>query len=160
MSAKLFVKMNNLSELFKNMQHLGSQGVLVGIPAEYTKREDGKITNAEIGYINEFGSPKQHIPPRPFLNPALANATPELAKLMVPDVNNPNSTAHLDKTGLYATAQVKKHITNQIGFVPLNPKTIRARQRKRKSGKAGTKALYDTGNLLQSIHYIKDEGNG
>lgn len=157
MSAELFTKMNNLKKLFQQMQHLGAQGVLVGIPAEYTKRQDGKITNAEIGYINEFGSPKQHIPPRPFLNPAIQENTEKLAELMKPDLKHPESDKHLDRTGLYAVSAVKRQIRNQVGFVPLKPETIRARRRKRKSGRAGTKALIDTGNLLQSIHYVKDE---
>ena len=157
MTAEIKVRLDNIKATFKDMAQLASQGVLVGIAATDAKRKDGKITNAQIGYINEFGSPRQGIPPRPFLNPALQEAAPELAKLMQPDFENLESTKHLDKAGLYAVTQVRRHITEQIGMAPLSPLTIKNRQRKRKSGQAGTKALYDTGNLLQSINYHKEE---
>ena len=52
--------------------------------------------------------------------------------------------------------RVKNYIRSQKGMVPLSPKTIAARKRRRVSRKAGTKALIDTANLLQSINYTTE----
>lgn len=154
--AQLSKVTRELKDKFREMRHLETYAVYVGIPSAYTKREDGRITNAEIGYINEFGSPKQHIPPRPFLNPAIRECTPQCAQLLKPDPRFPLDPSKLDKCGLYASAQVKNYIRSQKGMVPLSPKTIAARKRRRVSRKAGTKALIDTANLLQSINYTTE----
>lgn len=162
MKAKVIQKSNRLEKFIGDLRTAAEKGVYVGIPSEKTKRKDGKITNAEIGYINEFGSPKQGIPARPFLNPAIRNNSKRIAALLEPDISAPANDAHLIRAGEFASAKVKAYITNQTGFVPLAQATINARKRKRKNGRAGTKALIDTGQLRQSIHYlvIKEQNNG
>lgn len=121
------------------------------------------ITNAEIGYINEFGN--HRIPARPFLIPSLSAAMDDIQSLFRIDLN-PNTgsleilDASLNVAGLKAQSVVKTHIRDQVGFKELSPKTIAARQRRRKDGSAGTKALIDTSNFLNSITYTLDRGQG
>ena len=106
--AQLSKVTRELKEKFREMRHLETYAVYVGIPSAYTKREDGRITNAEIGYINEFGSPKQHIPPRPFLNPAIRECTPQCAQLLKPDPRFTLDPSKLDKCGSRTIFEVKK----------------------------------------------------
>jgi hypothetical protein len=63
------------AQLIEAITALTRRRVMIGIPAEDAKREaadGGGITNAQIGYINEFGMPDKNIPPRPHLIPAVA----------------------------------------------------------------------------------------
>lgn len=150
---------HRLDALMSGITELQKRSVWCGVPAANTQREDGVITNAEIGYINEFGSPRQNIPPRPFLNPAVKDNWSKVCALMQPSLTEPGSTKPLHRTGLYVVSQAKLNIREQRGMAPLKPATIRARQRRRKSGQAGDKALLDTASLLQSIHYLIEGGD-
>lgn len=61
-------------DIFRAINYLKSRNILVGIPSFSPKnrRDDtAKITNAQIGYINEYGSPARNIPARPFLIPSI-----------------------------------------------------------------------------------------
>ncbi len=48
--------------------------MLVGIPSEDSERDDVPFGNAGIGYLNEYGSPEQNIPPRPHPAPGVKSA--------------------------------------------------------------------------------------
>lgn len=145
---------DKIKELYVKIDKQIKKGVYVGIPSTKTKRKKGEpISNSEIAYINEFGSPVNNIPARPFLYPTLQREHAQIVKILKP-LEIFNLYQNLEKAGLYASSQVKKTITEQIGFTPLSPKTIRARELKRVSGLAGDKALLDTGQLRQSITYI------
>lgn len=66
-------------DLEASLKLLASREVLVGIPAAKGQRkaepgEDAAMTNAEIGYIQETGSPARNIPARPFLIPGIRKA--------------------------------------------------------------------------------------
>lgn len=64
-------RVDNAQAILDALKSLTKKDVLVGIPAEDSDRDDVPFGNAGIGYINEYGSPAQNIPPRPHLVPAL-----------------------------------------------------------------------------------------
>lgn len=143
--------------LIQNVKKLMDKNIYVGIPAEKTHRKDEPITNAEIGYINEFGSTANNIPARPFLIPSLEKNKDKISEELKPAFNNVKPNVNLERAGTLAVGSVKKWIRNQTGFAPLKPATIKARQRRRKNRKAGTKALIDTGAFINSITYVVDK---
>lgn len=139
-----------------SIKKLARGAVLVGIPNDSSKnRRSGEpITNAEIGYIHEFGSPVRHIPARPFLFPSIEQNKDKIAEYLKPAFKGIETSINLEKAGLESVNIVRGYITNSSNFVPLKESTIKARQRKRKSGQAGTKPLIDTGALRTSITYV------
>lgn len=147
-----------IKDLEKEVNKLAKNTLLVGIPENNEGSSDSKRpTNALIGYINERGDPLRHIPARPFLEPSLYEAKDEIANIMKPtfqDVHIKQQKGTLDKAGLFAVSKVKNWIEAQRGFAPISQKTLEARQRKRKNGQAGEKALIDTGNFINSITYV------
>jgi hypothetical protein len=68
-------------KLAQALADLQRRRVLIGIPAG-EPREGGTITNAAIGYINEFGSPAANIPARPHLVPGVQAALPAITKYL------------------------------------------------------------------------------
>ncbi|MGH8709731.1 MAG: hypothetical protein ACREVA_00155 [Burkholderiales bacterium] len=130
--------------------------VLVGIPEEEGRRSDDPETNAAIGYVNEYGSPADNIPPRPFLLPGVEEAAPQVANALGRAVDQAfdSQTAidrGLNEAGLLAQSSVKNRIVAQTGFAPLAARTLAAR---RSAGFAGTKALIRTSQLINSITYV------
>ncbi len=130
--------------------------VLVGIPESANARDDGKIGNATIGYLNETGSPSQNIPPRPHLVPGVEEAKGAIVKQMeragraALDGNSAGITAAMNGAGLAAQNAVQAKITAGP-FVPLADKTTAKRRAK---GRTGTKPLLDTGECRRSITYV------
>lgn len=80
----------NLERVRDNLRLLSQLEVLVGFPEDTTKRnedpnddpEDRGITNAALAYIHDNGSPEAHIPPRPFMKPALDENKDKIEKSM------------------------------------------------------------------------------
>lgn len=147
-----------IQDLEKEVNKLAKNTLLVGIPENDEGNADSKRpTNAMIGYINEKGSPAMNIPARPFLEPSLYEAKDEIANIMRPtfqDVHIKQKKGTLDEAGMLAVSKVKNWIREQKGFAPISPKTFEARQRRRKNGQAGDKALIDTANFINSITYV------
>jgi phage gpG-like protein len=54
--------------------------IRVGIFGDKTSRDDGTLTNAELGAIHEFGSYSRGIPMRSFLRMPLGTKTKQIAK--------------------------------------------------------------------------------
>lgn len=170
---------NKLPQLIAAMNALAKSEVLVGIPSDSEKntRDDALITNAEIGYINEFGASELNIPPRPFLIPGVQAAWPDAEKYMsrgarsaMKGEGDPRTTVDkaLNGAGLLAQASVVQEIND--GLEPeLADSTIAARQRRRGvdallnadgslAEDQGEKPLDDTGSLKASITYVvKDQ---
>ncbi len=73
------VTTDNLAKVLATMAQLVKKDVLVGIPDSAPEREeDTPLSNAQIGYILDNGSPKANIPARPFLVPGVENVQPEI----------------------------------------------------------------------------------
>ena len=77
--------LNKHAEVLEAMALLANTRVMVGVPATEALRnpEPGEKTqpnNAMLAYILENGCPAAHIPPRPFLRPAVAALQPEIER--------------------------------------------------------------------------------
>ncbi|ECC9294470.1 hypothetical protein DL122_16620 [Salmonella enterica subsp. salamae] len=171
-------RVDNAQAILDALKSLTKKDVLVGIPAEDSDRDDVSFGNAGIGYINEYGSPAQNIPPRPHLVPGVKSVEdqtmPQLkaAAQAALDGNVAGAERALNRAGTVAARGVKNHI-KAANFTPLADSTVEARARRgRKGAKAelarraagespGTtlaKPLYDTGKYLASItHVVRDK---
>lgn len=143
------------------MKSLDNAEVLVGIPSDSEKnaRDDTPETNAEIGFVNEFGEPSMNIPPRPFLMPGVAAGMPKCEKVMLnagKDVmrlpSNPEQIINnaMEAVGLISQNAVQQQIVDGK-YAPLSPYTLAQRKSR---GFMGTKPLIETGSLKASITYV------
>lgn len=135
--------------------------VLVGIAADHAFREpepddeNSELNNAEIGYIQEFGSPEANIPARPHLVPGVNAATPKITeiykaagtKALSGDIAG-IAAAH-GKVGFTATSAVKNLITDGID-PPLAEATL---EKRRARGRTGETPLLDTGQYRRNIDF-------
>ncbi len=157
---KIQVK-DNKDEFFKSLNALIKKKVIVGIPSDKTERNDDEpITNAEIGYISEFGDPERNIPQREFLRPGVELVKSEcaiaLAKAIhaVFDKSKGDPEIYLHATGIKASTSVKGFV-EAGNFINLSDYTIFKRKLR---GRTGTKPLIDTGQFLASITYgVRDD---
>jgi len=136
--------------------------VLVGIPSEKAFRDPEPdeprpaLNNAEIGYLQEFGSPEANIPARPHLVPGTQKALPEVEKIyreVAPKVLDGNVSLIRDahkKVGHTVASSVKNLITDGID-PPLAERTIKERQRR---GREGTTPLLDKGQYRRNIDSV------
>lgn len=154
----------SLVKQFKDtMDALIKKNVYVGIPQENNRRKDSPVTNSALGYINEFGSPAQNIPPRPFLEPGVEEAKPEIVKILSQAAITTQTSAQdvdveLNKAGIKAVSTVKNRIRNSTDIEPLSPVTMHARATRKKNRRTGVmKPLIDTGQMLNSITYVVKE---
>lgn len=159
----VIVTQDRVADLLRTIQQMGMGGdVLVGIPSDRDDRSGEPIGNASIGYIQEKGSAAQGIPPRPFLEPGVANVADKCAEAIrkgavtaLTDFNPNAVMIGKNKAGLIAQNSVKAAITAGDGFAPLSKATLAARKRR---GVSRTKPLIDTGSLRNSITYVIRKG--
>ncbi|WP_238925097.1 hypothetical protein [Achromobacter insuavis] len=151
------VTTDKLAQALATMAQLVKKDVLVGIPDSAPERkEDTPLSNAQIGYILDNGSPKANIPARPFLVPGVENVQPEIvedfrggAKAAL-DGNAAGVERALVRAGLRAQNSVRAKIQDGP-FDPLAPRTLADRK---KRGRTGEKPLLDTGQLRNSVTYV------
>lgn len=147
---------DKMADVVKAIQSLAQERVLVGIPAANAERRDAPINNAGIGYVQEFGSPANNIPPRPFLIPGVEAAQKDAVKHLkrgaerALDGQVDAGEKALHSAGLIAQNSVRATINEGIP-PPLKPSTLAARRRR---GRTGTKPLIDTGQLRNAITYV------
>ncbi|EIP4525569.1 TPA: hypothetical protein ACTDM3_004473 [Salmonella enterica subsp. enterica] len=135
-------RVDNAQAILDALKSLTKKDVLVGIPAEDSDRDDVPFGNAGIGYINEYGSPAQNIPPRPHLLPGVKSVeeqtVPQLkaAAQAALDGNAAGAERALNRAGTLAANGVRRYMTI-TGFTPLADSTVEARARR---GRKGAKA--------------------
>lgn len=150
---------SKLKDLERTLYKLSGSQVVIGIPEGKASRDDGSgINNATIGHLNEFGSERMHIPPRPHLIPGVKAASPKLTEIMSKflkkkmQLKDGDYEKCLTACGLVAVASVKNLL--QEGLKPkLAPSTIKARARKTKGDHSGDLPLIDTGNYMNHITF-------
>lgn len=179
------VPIDKVDEMLDSVETLTKVQVLVGVPATDAGREIGygkdkkmkaPINNAAIAYIQEFGSPAQNIPARPFLLPGIRDAKEQIgnrakaAALTAMSGDKDATIKSLHAIGLAAQSAVRKKISTGP-FTPLADATLEARVRSGKAKKGaeaelarrdaglapGTdlaKPLIHTGQLRRSINYV------
>jgi len=146
---------NNVEKMRKMAEKLSKLNVLVGIPQEKSSRPKGKITNAELAYIHTHGSPINHIPARPIIEPAIEDeenkaiisiGLKEAAKAAL-NGDEQTTMLELNKAGMSAQNAVRDWFTNfKNNWAPNSPLTIRR--------KGSDRPLIDTAELRKSITYV------
>jgi len=165
MTTNIRMVTDHADAFFRGVKLLEKEHVLVGVPQEKTDRTDTSVaTNALIAYIQNFGSPTQNIPPRPFMDSGIMNAKDRITAQMQKageaalDGNADGVRKNFEAVGLIAATSVKLKI-REGPFQPLRPATIRARQRRagKKLASSEIRTLIDTGQLLASMTYVVRE---
>lgn len=150
------VEKDNVSLFKKALEDLVSQDVLVGVPEEKTRRKSKEMTNAQLAYIHDKGSPSQNIPARPFQDPGIMRANDKISERMKQvakdalEGNWQKVKAGLMAVGLIAQSSIRARINEGIP-PPLKPRTIAARKRK---GRTGTVPLINTAQLRNAITFV------
>ncbi len=162
--------------VLKALNALPQARVLVGIPEEKSERREtsAEITNAAAAYINNYGAPEMNIPARPFMEPGIRDAKPQITKYFQQAgkaiLAGKEGTAFkaMEATGLAAASAVKRKITTGP-FDPLSPRTIQGRANRGRRGAkkylemtaAGetppadlVKPLINTGQMRNAITYV------
>lgn len=110
---------------------------------------------AMVAAQNEFGNPLKHIPPRPFMRPAIADNgakwNRELAAGIAKSLDGKVTVSDVyEIIGGKVVGDIKKAIT-AVTAPALSARTIAARAKGGKVTKSLTKPLVDTGYMLNSI---------
>lgn len=99
-----------------------------------------------VALTQEFGSPANNIPPRPFFRDMIAAKSPEwpeaVGDLLI--ANDYDASKTLEQTGAAIKGQLQQSIANFNG-VPLSEATI--------VKKGSSKQLIDTGVMINSVDY-------
>lgn len=166
------VKTSLVKEFHETMRALIKKNVYVGIPADSKKRDSietkkgdkpSRVTNAQLGYINEYGSPANNIPARPFLVPGVKESAPQVVNILKAAVITTQNSAEnvditLNKAGQKARDTVKRRIQQSTDMEPLSEVTKKIRATRKRNRRTGVmKPLIDTGQMLNSITYVVRE---
>ncbi len=165
---RVTVSGDGLDKLSEGVAFLKSHKVRIGIP-DGGGGGGGGLSNVSLAFILTNGSPVNHNPPRPFLEPALAQpkAQQQIARHM-------KASAKAALEGDLGSAMDQLHMAGQAGedavkdymasgsFAPNSGFTINGGwMRNRVSGKpfhadpkGSSKPLIDTGNLQSSITHV------
>ena len=109
------------------------------------------LTLGQLGLIHEFGT--EHIPPRPFLGPAIENNRTSLSALnreLLLKIMHGQMTKRdaLGKLGSYGQGLVQAQI-RLTELPPNTPETIKR--------KGSSHPLIDTGNMMQNVQWEYEE---
>lgn len=111
------ITVDKVTDIINAISKLAGKDVLVGIPDSDPDRKDGPISNAQIGYIQETGSPANNLPARPFLVPGVAEVQAKCADRLQKGATNAlsgnlsSAEASLTAAGLIAESSVKRKST-------------------------------------------------
>lgn len=139
--------------------------VKIGVLATTKERTDTEFGAIALAAVHEFGSPSRGIPERSFLRKTMANrkeefkAAFEAAKdLNLQKIASGNGDVFLNEVGAKWVGYVQETFAAQgPGWKPLSQRRIieRSKTGRAKNNEAKEKfsILWDTGQLLRSIHY-------
>ena len=136
--------------------------VVVGITEESNASREGGITNSQLLYLQEHGIPSHNVPPRPVLEPAIAQegTREKIAQMMKDGLHeaiwngNPQrAQTCYEKAGMLGRDACKDYILAGDNVAPNAPSTIARKLAKSKSGQGKCIPLVDTGSMLNSITY-------
>lgn len=185
MKSGVSVVVDKSKSLEAALKALTEREVLVGIPAEKAQRqaapendEDAALTNAQLGYIHEHGSPARNIPARPFLDPGIKAARGPIVDQLraggkaALDGNISGVDAALNKAGIIGQNSVRNHfvdndwpaladstLAKKIGEVKnADGKVIKKGKTRAQTGAINPLIL--SGQLRKSITYIVRKKKG
>lgn len=133
---RVVILRDEVDSIVTSIRALSTKEVLIGIPESKTTRQTGGVTNADLGYIHEFGAPEANIPARPFLIPGVRKATNDAlahlrgAVLAALDGKADVALNELRAAGIIGMTYVKRELRTG-NFVPLKPATVANRFRSR-----------------------------
>ncbi|KVP48398.1 hypothetical protein WJ95_20495 [Burkholderia ubonensis] len=150
--------LDRLDEILKSISGLVQKEVLVGVPDGTAGRKDQgePLSNAEIGYILENGSPANNLPARPHLVPGVQDARPKFEPQLQKGVEAAldgdleKVDRSLNRAGLVAQNSVRAKINSNIQ-PKLADSTLAARRRR---GVTRENTLVDTTQYRNSITYV------
>jgi hypothetical protein len=170
MKMSVSVTKDQTKNLKAAMRLLSRTEVAVGYPEGETKeREDvvndvdgrsvttpaGELSNAQIAYIQDRGSPANNIPPRPFLDDGVASMEAPIEKQLARAASAAveGNLAEVEKgfqgAGIEAVTGVRNKLV-QGPFEALKERTLAMRKAR---GFKGTKPLNQTGQLRMAANY-------
>ncbi|KWE70550.1 hypothetical protein WL77_12160 [Burkholderia ubonensis] len=149
---------DRLDEILKSIAGLVQKEVLVGVPDSTAGRKDQgePLSNAEIGYILENGSPANNIPARQHLVPGVQDARPKFEPQLQKGVEAAldgdleKVERSLNRAGLVAQNSVRAKVNSNIQ-PKLADSTLAARRRR---GVMRENTLVDTAQYRNSITYV------
>ena len=173
MNSKVTATGNGLLDILQAMSELSKVDVLVGIPHGEMRTDSDGMTNAQIGYLQETGSPAMNIPARPFLVPGVERVQKEASDQLVKAVDAALAGNHqkmmllLSSAGMKAMNSVRAYFVDGE-FKPLSLVTIKARARRGhkgakkylkqlETGSPETGLVYpliDTAQMRKSVTYV------
>lgn len=141
-----FDGLNNLVKALSN-----NKVVKVGILGNKTNRQEGKLTNAFIGAVNEFGSVSNNIPPRSFLRMPIHRGSEVIIKEAKKGseslVKDGNMIQVLKSIGVSCIKEIQNAFaTRGFGRWPKNAEITKLR-------KKSSSPLIDTSQLRKSITF-------
>lgn len=151
------VATDKLAQVLATMTQLVKKDVLVGIPDSAPEREeDTPLSNAQIGYILDNGSPVANIPARPFLVPGVENAQDEIVEDFRSGAKAAleGSPAGVERALVRAGLRAQNSVRSKIQDGPFEGLAQRTLADRKKRGRTGEKPLLDTGQLRNSVTYV------
>lgn len=156
-SVKITGETKGLDELLKNVST--KLVAKVGIFGDKNQRDDGELTNADIGAIHEFGSFSKGIPRRSFLKDPITLKRKELLKkaksIIADNIDKKNGDEKIfELIGIYGESIVQEAFeTGGFGmWEAISPATAEK--------KNSTQILIDTSQLRRAIISKTDKRNG
>ena len=149
------VTRDRVPEVMDAIEELTRRWVLIGVSKKTNAREDGPTGNAEIGMVNEFGSPAQNIPPRPHLVPGVRAALPDAGKILRAAARKAlrGDMSEIEKgfreSGALCVSRVRGEIIGGLDK-PLSPSTI---EQRKEQGRGGTLPLLDTKQYINAMTF-------
>jgi hypothetical protein len=137
-----------MNRIIQELKLIDRSYTMVGFPDGKDKtRDDGKMTNATLAAIHEYGVVSQGIPSRPFMRQSVDGNIEDIQKvsnrlLQGIYAGKYGTRKALGRLGEYFTGVIKQTIDKQR-FKPLKPATI--------SRKKSSKILIDTSVMRNSI---------
>jgi hypothetical protein len=156
------INLSQLKEIEKRIKAFSEKSVVIGVPASEAARNgkaDPGANNATIAAAHEFGVAGR-LPERSFLRSTMRENGAGYAKRLAEQIDKSLSTntqpeVTYAQMGMQITNDVKRKII--AGINPPLSDVTKEQRRKGKERKATSVPLYDTGQLIQSIHYeIRD----
>lgn len=146
--------MNNLfNEILKEFEKLPSYDLELGVISSNSSRKNEEgITNAELMFIHENGSPLQHIPARPILDITINYTDKQLLEKIIDNsiiafsknFDKNDFKKELDKNAIRIENIARKIIYSNEGILAANSPSVA-------KAKGGNHPLFDTGQLARSI---------
>lgn len=149
-------RVDRLDGVLASINELVKKQVLVGVPDSAPDRKEGPLSNAQIGYILEHGSPANNLPPRPHLLPGVQDARPKVEPELQAGVSaaldgdSQQVDNRLNRAGIVAMNSVRAKVNSNVQPA-LAERTLAER---RQRGVTRENTLVDTGQYRNSITYV------